>query len=67
MCVAWAELTRIQFLSANSPACWYAEYTYDSKKDVYIDKLDSKILKTCAKIENEEKESIISEYFEKDQ
>ena len=66
MCVAWAELTRIQFLSANSPACWYAEYTYDSKKDVYIDKLDSKILKTCAKIENEEEENIISEYFEKE-
>ena len=66
MCVAWAELTEIQFLSENSPASWYSEYKYDSKKHIYIDKLDSKILKTCAKVENEEEEDIISEYFEKD-
>ena len=65
LCLAWDQISNIQFASENSPANWYTDYKYEPAKKVYIENLSSKTLLECLKIEDEE-EQLFNDYFEND-
>lgn len=55
----------IQFSHENCPANWYTEYKYDEEKDIFVEKIDSNILKKCVKLDISE-DTILTEFFEND-
>ena len=65
LCLAWDQISNIQFASENSPANWYSDYKYEPAKKVYIENLSSQTLLECLKIEDEE-EKLFNDFFEND-
>ena len=56
--------SNIQYLSEHSPASWYTSLQKHPTKEIFVEKLDEKILMEIMNI-SEEDETLIDEYFKK--